>query len=562
MGSVPRRPNVLKSAQRALAILEVVETSLRGKQLAEVSAELGMNKATALRILRTLVAERILQHDDATGRYSSDPGSWTYLMPFLRPALSFLSSVQGTLDRLAESAGATSLVGLPKGAGRMAMAAMHSVPPTVIYYDLTRAPEALLLHSTAAGKCYLAARSEEELAAYLAPGLERATDRTVSSPSALRKELLRVRKRGYAVSRGEALPDMSALAAPLKGAGGAVVGGMTLIFTEGSVAERQALTYLPVLRDAAERVSTMLSYDSWLARVRESETGAHPSSSPWETPDPGFGEGPTPYVRTVARLIRLMAQLLTRPEGMPLTALARARSLDKTTTWRLLCTLEAEDAVWQDAPGRQYRVSPLFWIRRASVLRSGSSLAEMAKSILQELADATGCTAILGLPDRDGRNAISGQAALPHSPICFHPEYDTLLPLHAAASGKCFLSAQSRLAVESYIRRGLTALTEHSITSREQLLRQLNEVCQKGYALSYEEGSRGVGALAVPVVDHAESVVASVTVVPLIHRLTEPNIRQWLPLLRGAADRLSQLLAPGWRAQLVRGGPAGARPAV
>lgn len=60
--------HTFKSAVRAAHILGTVEQSGDGARLAELGAALGLSKATALRTLETLVAERILQKDKHTGR--------------------------------------------------------------------------------------------------------------------------------------------------------------------------------------------------------------------------------------------------------------------------------------------------------------------------------------------------------------------------------------------------------------------------------------------------------------------------------------------------------------
>lgn len=553
-----RPAHTYKSGMRALLILDAVERSAGGNALAELSAELGLNKATAFRILETLLAERILVKDADTGRYSGDLTSWTYFSEFLRPALSLISSVQEILDGVSDSTKATCLLILPELTGRAGSAPMYAVPDVGLYYDPRRAPESRPLHAPAAGKCYLAALPKEELARYFESKLERATDNTITSPATLRRELARVRRQGYALSRGEAHDSASGLAVPVRAPTGVVVGGLALGFVGTDVAQQEGIPFLPVLAEAAQHLSGLMTYRSWLRHVKQAGPEKMHSLSPWDTPDPAVEEDGVRRVRTVARMIRLMAFLLARPEGVSVGEVAERRKLGKPTAWRLLNTLASGGTLWQDAPERRYRISPLFWVARARVLRSAASRAGAVTSVLKEVADATGETVSLGLPDREERGGVAYQFALPDRPVCWRVDHGPPAPLHTTASGKCYLAAQSKRSLENYIRRGLTAMTDMSITSPEQLRREMEEVRRKGYALNREEVSRGAEALAVPVADASGKTVGGVVIVSVTTKLSEAQIKQWLPLLRRAAGRLSQLLVPGWREQLEEQGSAAA----
>jgi DNA-binding IclR family transcriptional regulator len=549
VGSASKKPHIVKSAARGLAILGAVEQSPRGKGLAELSAGLGLNKSTVLRILRTLVAERVLQRDEITGLYAPDASSWLCLAPRLHPALSFLSAVQSRLDDLAAAAQAATVLVLPCTEGRYAVGWMHSVPTVAVYFDPSAGIGAhtIPLHAAASGKCYLASLSPDALASYMEGGLAAATPHTVTSPASLRKELRRVREQGYAVSEQEAFDSLRTLAVRVREPLGEVVGALSLLFVGSHVGECRATSVLPLLEDAAEAISGMLSYSWWEENVARPEMGSVSPTSPWDTPDPGFGDGPTPYVRSVARMTRLMAALFAHPRGMSLGELSRARGLDKATARRLLSTLVAHDIVWQSMPDKEYHIAPVYWLRRSSLMRSADSLTSASKAILQHLADAAGATATLELPDREGQNSIVYQFALPPGPLRVHPAYGPPSPLYSTATGKCYLAAQSRWTLENYLRHRLTPMADGPTISREQFLGELEEVRWQGYARSRQEMSPAVDALAVPLADAADTTVGGVAIASAAAEVTAAQTKHWLSLLRQAADRLSQLLVADWR---------------
>ncbi len=538
--------HTFKSAVRAVRILSTVEQSTDGVRLAELSAAFGLSKATALRTLETLLAERVLRKDRQTGRYSADQSAWAYLALFQSPARRLIWSVQQVLDDLCDSTRLTCSVVLHMPGRRDASTAMHAAPQVGAYYDPTRAPDPAPIHAPAAGKCYLAALPTEELAWYLEGTLARCTDRTITSSAKLRAELARVRKRGYAVNSGEVCRGASAVAVPLSRADGTVVGGLALTTPRDALPEEEAAGLVPPLKSAAARITALMSHGSWLRLTDEAPSGPMELPSPWGGEDSAAPADSIPRVRTVVRVVRLLAHLLAHPGGASLAELTEARGLRKSTTWRLLNSLLAGECICQDPPSRRYRIDPVFWLRRARLLRSAGSLADAAKAALQELAEDTGATAAMGMPDRDGRHSVTYQFALPDSPLCWRVQHSPSAPLHATAAGKVCLSGQPRVAVNDYMRRGLTAVTERTITSPDALLRELESVRRNGYAVSQGEWSAGASAISVPVRDSAGNLVAAVTIICLTDALTESEIRRHLPRLRQAADRMSDLLAAGW----------------
>src|SRR5918999_791866 len=71
------------------------------------------------------------------------------------------------------------------------------------------------LHATSTGKALLAFLPPEELDTAFAQSLPQFTDRTITDPTELRAELDRVRRRGYAVSRGELETALWGASAPV-----------------------------------------------------------------------------------------------------------------------------------------------------------------------------------------------------------------------------------------------------------------------------------------------------------------------------------------------------------
>ena len=84
-------------------------------------------------------------------------------------------------------------------------------------------------HSTALGKAMAAHMSEDELRLLLqAERLVKLTERTITDPGQMRRELEKVRRRGYALDEGETEPGAACIGAPIFNREGRPVAAMSL----------------------------------------------------------------------------------------------------------------------------------------------------------------------------------------------------------------------------------------------------------------------------------------------------------------------------------------------
>jgi len=83
--------------------------------------------------------------------------------------------------------------------------------------------------------------------------------------------------------------------------------------------------------------------------------------------------------------------------------------------------------------------------------------------------------------------------------------------LHATAAGKAILAQYPEERVNFIVdRRGLPEMTERTITSRERLKAELEEVRNRGYALNHGEDQGGVYAIAKAVVRPSGTVLGAI----------------------------------------------------
>lgn len=108
----------------------------------------------------------------------------------------------------------------------------------------------LPLHATAVGKCLLAHSPRDLVLALVEDGLSRVTNRTITEPGRLLKELAEVRRTGVAFSREEMTVGVVSAAAPVLG-GGTLKGALGIVVS--APGKMNALA--PAVMTAARTVS-------------------------------------------------------------------------------------------------------------------------------------------------------------------------------------------------------------------------------------------------------------------------------------------------------------------
>ncbi len=118
------------------------------------------------------------------------------------------------------------------------------------------------------------------------------------------------------------------------------------------------------------------------------------------------------------------------------------------------------------------------------------------------------------------------------------------LPVHATSTGRVLLAAQTKTALNAWLKgRALPRLTGHTVTDSKTLRAHIAQAQADDFAISCEEHELGVSAMSVPLRNAQGKTVAALNVVLSSAQMRAPQIQQYfLPVLQGAAQELRPLL--------------------
>ncbi|WP_083162590.1 IclR family transcriptional regulator [Mycobacterium aquaticum] len=239
----------VRAVERVCSILDLLQESVDGITLIDVSNATGLPKASAFRYMWTLEARRYIEREPASGRFrlglafaSMQSRQLEVLRERSRP----------WLEQLRDEFGETTNLGILDG-------------DAVIYIDVVESRRGVRLaaargskdslHSTALGKAIAAHLPESRVREILQrSGMPQLTVNTLASVDAYLADLAWVRHAGYAVDNGENEVDGRCVAVPLLGSG--LPAALSVSAPSARFPVQQVETVAKALQDAAANIAT------------------------------------------------------------------------------------------------------------------------------------------------------------------------------------------------------------------------------------------------------------------------------------------------------------------
>lgn len=229
--------------------------------------------------------------------------------------------------------------------------------------------------------------------------------------------------------------------------------------------------------------------------------------------------------------------LLSERKEMSVPEIAEATGFGKSSVFRLLATLESKSYVRKSEDARYSLDIKLVSMGQAAM--NQNEIIRYGHPYLETLTHASGETSHLAMLFqtiycRFVDKVVSTSTIHMDS----HPGF--YRPAHYMACGKVMLSNSSRVVQEHYIKSvNFERLTEYSIQSGEQLLKELEKIKAQGYAMDHEESEYGLTCVAAPIMDNAGQVIAAVSISGPTWRMKE-HVEKNISLVTEAGRAISR----------------------
>ncbi len=243
--------NTVQALDRGLQILGHVAAH-PGQTLSEIAEATGEAVATVFRALVTLQGHGMVEVEEPGQFWHIGPGAFRTGTAFLRRT-KVVERARQPMDALMRETGETSNLGV-------------EVKDEVVFLAQVETHEAIraffppgtkgAMHSSGIGKALLAWYPPEKVAGIVARrGLQKFTTLTLTSESALMRDLARTRERGFSIDDQERAEGMRCVAAPIFNAHGEPVAGLSVSGPAFRMGLSDATRFGALVRAAADRVT-------------------------------------------------------------------------------------------------------------------------------------------------------------------------------------------------------------------------------------------------------------------------------------------------------------------
>lgn len=253
------------SLSKGLDLIEVFDAHDADLTLTELGRRTRLPLSTVHRLLATLIQHGFIRQNPATKRYTLsvkfwEKGclvvNWHGLTAQARP---YMEEINRTL-------GETVTLGVMEDGFSVYIDEIQSLQPIGTQRYLGRRVPG---HASATGKAILAHRPDE-IDRVLAHGLAKFTERTITRPKDLARELTRVRQQGYSVNRGAWLPNVVGIAAPVRNHSGRVIAAVSVSSPSDRMPRDRARRVGEKVAEVAARLSKELG---WVPGERAARPG-------------------------------------------------------------------------------------------------------------------------------------------------------------------------------------------------------------------------------------------------------------------------------------------------
>lgn len=246
-------------------------------------------------------------------------------------------------------------------------------------------------------------------------------------------------------------------------------------------------------------------------------------------------------IQSVSHALDLLEQFHDEVDELGVTELSKRLKLHKNNVFRLLATLESRGYIDQNKVTENYRLG-LKTLELGQTFVKQMGLLRQSKPVLEWLVDQCNETSYIAiLKDFD---IIYLDAVETDLTVRVVSRVGSRLPAYCSAAGKAHLAYFSEEELENYLSgKELKKYTQNTITSADQLKKELMTVNTEGYSIDNEELDAGVRCVGAPVRDYTRRIVGAVSISGPSMRLSIDRMeKELIPLAKKAAEEISMKL--------------------
>lgn len=244
-------------------------------------------------------------------------------------------------------------------------------------------------------------------------------------------------------------------------------------------------------------------------------------------------------IRAVERALDVLACFSRQTPELTMTQIAQQVGIHKSTTHRLLATLEKKRFVERDPVTGLYHLG-IRLLQMAYLTLEQNDLRQIAAPFLRRLWEQHKETVHLAV--WDDVDVVFIDVIESQQRVKLAAAIGQRLPIYATASGKAILACMPDEFVWSIVQRGLPRYTEHTLVTPEAFFEDLGRVRERGFAFDEQELEEGVHAVAAAILNPEGHPIAAVAIAGPAYRLPRERLLEFGPSVLASARDITQEL--------------------
>lgn len=214
-------------------------------------------------------------------------------------------------------------------------------------------------------------------------------------------------------------------------------------------------------------------------------------------------------------------------------------SISKPTILKILNTLEFCGFVRREGTEKQYYLGTIF-LEYADKVSKTFSIKKLAHPYLAELRDSTHETVNLGVVEQNAMTLLE-KLESPKS-VKLVSRIGGKMHMYSSAMGKTILANYSEKKLADYLDNvSLQALTPNTITSKQDLYRNLEQVKKQGYAVENAENQLDIICVGFPLIK-SDRVYGAFSVSAPNYRVDQAKLQNFITSGQTIQEKILQLL--------------------
>lgn len=246
---------------------------------------------------------------------------------------------------------------------------------------------------------------------------------------------------------------------------------------------------------------------------------------------------PSWQVKSVVKAIHILSCFTPAEPELSLVDISHKLNLPKSTTLNLLRTLESYGYIIRTYPSMNYRLG--YSIMQLNYCTQMSMpVVRFSLPFLEDLQMKTGKT--IYLTTHIGGKVLYLDVAHQNRRMFSYSISGKTLNMHCTGCGKAMLAYLPENEITKILdTHGLPAFTPNTITSREALLEELEQIRRRGYSTDHEEETLGVRCIAAPIRNAQGYPTAAISISGAVLSMQENQVLEYADALLSTCHALS-----------------------